>query len=468
MFAATLAGLLVGYMFMGRGFAHIRLGPVFIGDGVLFLGMLTAVVAILRWRARAPLTWTVTLLIAFMALGAIRTLPYLGTYGMDALRDGALWGYAAFALIVYLLADRPWLRAASRAYGRILPVFAVWLPISLAIFTASQVGIDATRPGSNTPLVFFKAGDMAVQAVGAVAFLVLAPGALAFLWAASGRFLVAVPLSWTVFVAGAANRGAILAAATGLALAAILVRRRVNWAPVIAAAIIVVVGLNSVNLLGEVPGPFPTPSASESPGQTEPSSSPTRRPMPPPSGAPTLGPTDEPGRQFSVQQWMQNLGSIFGSSNIGELDGTRAFRLAWWGKIVDYTIFGPYFWSGKGFGVNLADVDGFQPTADQSLRAPHNTHMTVLARMGVPGAILWLLFQGFFVVGLVRAVWRHRRTKEPGLAALGAWVLVVWGSMMVVTAFDPYLEGPQGGIWYWVVVGLGLTVTRMARRPEAT
>ena len=91
--------------------------------------------------------------------------------------------------------------------------------------------------------------------------------------------------------------------------------------------------------------------------------------------------------------------------------------------------------------------------------------MTVLARMGVPGALLWVLLQGVFFVGVVRSILAHRRRAEPGLAALGAWVLVVLGTMMVVTSFDPYLEGPQGGIWFWTVFGLGLVVMRLVPRP---
>ena len=33
--------------------------------------------------------------------------------------------------------------------------------------------------------------------------------------------------------------------------------------------------------------------------------------------------------------------------------------------IIDYTVFGDYFWTGKGFGISLADDDGFQGTAWQ-------------------------------------------------------------------------------------------------------
>jgi hypothetical protein len=35
---------------------------------------------------------------------------------------------------------------------------------------------------------------------------------------------------------------------------------------------------------------------------------------------------------------------------------------------------------------------------------------------------------------------------------------------MVNTTFDPYLEGPQGGIWFWALFGLGLVLIRLAPR----
>ena len=467
-FAIALAAILAGYMFMGRGFAHIAIGPIFVGDWVLLLGLAAAAFAIVRTGVRVRIGWTVALLIAFMGLGAIRTVPYLGSYGMDALRDGVLWGYGLFALIVYVLADRSWLRAAGRLYGAIIPVFAIWLPICLAIFTASQQGIDPTRPGSNHPLVFFKAGDMAVHSVAAVAALVLAPGIVTAFRAVLARFAISLPLTWAVYVTGASSRGAILAAGVGILVSIVASRRAVNWAPVVAAALVVVVGLNSSSLFGGAIEILPPPSATASP--TAPGQSPGathRTPRPTLTPEPTVAPTDPPRRAISTRQWFENIASIFWPSGSGSLDGTRAFRLAWWADIVDYTVFGPYFWAGKGFGVNLADDDGFQPTADHSLRAPHNSHMTILARMGVPGAILWLLLQAFFFIGMIRAVRAHRRNAELGLAALGAWALVVWAAMMVVTSFDPYLEGPQGGIWFWTVFGLGLVVMRMVPRRAA-
>ena len=445
MFALALATVLAGYMFMGRGFAHLGIGPVYVGEVVLALGILTACLVVIRRGVPGIRSWTIALLVLFMVLGAARTVPYLGSFGLDALRDGVLWGYGTFALVIYLAADRAWLSAAARLYGWIIPVFALWLPISWSIFAASQAGVDRLAPGSNHPLVFFKAGDMAVHAAAAIAFIVLAPSAFATIRAFASRLIVSIPLTWTVFASGAASRGAILAAATGVGITVAATRRPSNWIPVVTAGLIVLIWLNASAIFGEGPGPSGSPSAS-------------------PSGSAAPTATSAPGRDISVGQWFGNLGSIFGPSSVAGLDGTKAFRLAWWSKIAGYTVFGPYFWAGKGFGVNLADDDGFQPTTDHSLRAPHNSHMSVLARMGVPGFALWVLLQGAFAASLLRAVLAHRRADDRTMAGLGAWVFIVWAAMMVVTSFDPYLEGPQGGIWFWSVFGVGLVVAHMAPR----
>jgi hypothetical protein len=170
------------------------------------------------------------------------------------------------------------------------------------------------------------------------------------------------------------------------------------------------------------------------------------------------------GRSITIDQIIENITSIFSSSSDGALEGSKVFRLRWWGTIINYTVFGDYFWTGKGFGVNLADADGFQVNLDDSLRSPHNSHITTLARMGVPGFVLWLLLQGAFGIGLLRSVLRHHGAGDSSMAAVGAWILAYWVAMMINTSFDPYLEGPQGGIWFWSLFGLGLVVIHLTPR----
>ena len=659
-FLVALGLLLVGYMFMGRGFAHIGVGPVFIGDAVMVVGIVVAALVLIRWRVRPPFSWTLGLLLAFAVLGAVRTLPYIGIYGIDALRDGVLWGYAAFALIVYVLVDRWSLLAAFRSYGWIVPAFALWLPISWNLFRIFSFEIDPTRPGLVIPLVYFKAGDMAVHVVGSIAFLILGAAAVASARTFAWRVAIFVPVLWTVFVAGTSNRGALVTAIIGIAVTVALAPRARNWLPLIAAtglcavavilqAVIPPLASSSPARADRSPEAVETATADGSAGPagagtagdersdadasasavegedesgadatastTEAESAdpapgdaidlenggfeepPDRDGLPPgwtayggarvsvdtadpyrgsayavlentmgpyeatltserfrlagpdlrvsswvkairgapqlelyvnwydahgdrissrftnafagdgdgrwvecagviagPPGAVsaeilfyhatsagTLGidsvvvrsgefvpdpppPASGEGRPATIGQIVENLASIFGGTSDGGLEGTRQFRLAWWGTIVDYTIFGDYFWAGKGFGVNLADDDGFQSTSDGSLRAPHNSHVTVLARMGVPGFALWIALQLAFGAGLLRASLAHRRLGNPTLSAVGAWILVYWFAMMVDTSFDPYLEGPQGGIWFWSLIGLGLVVMRLQDR----
>ena len=188
----------------------------------------------------------------------------------------------------------------------------------------------------------------------------------------------------------------------------------------------------------------------------------------PPTPVPTPAPLPSwaASRQATTTQWWDNIISIFTNSGNSQLEGTKQFRLDWYKAIIKYTFNGRYFWDGKGFGVNLATDDGFQGP-DGSLREVPNSHLAVMARMGVPGFLLWILLQLGFALVLLRALLAHRRGGDKGLAAVAAWVLAFWTAMMVNTTFDPYLEGPQGGIWFWVLFGLGLVVIRLAPRRKA-
>ena len=137
-----------------------------------------------------------------MVLGLFRTVPYLQTYGTDALRDGTLWGYGIFALIVFVLLDRDWVLRLFKLYGFMAVTFLVWGPIAYFLFVNYTAQTEPgsfvysstlipNAPGSNVPILFFKAQDMAVQTAGAIAFLVLGTPLWSrvrdFLWRARGR-----------------------------------------------------------------------------------------------------------------------------------------------------------------------------------------------------------------------------------------------------------------------------------------
>src|SRR5262249_5451038 len=102
---------------------------------------------------------------------------------------------------------------------------------------------------------------------------------------------------------------------------------------------------------------------------------------------------DSMDRPVSAHQIVENAKSLIGQSG-EQAEGTKRWRLNWWDIIIDDTSHGPNFWAGRGFGLNLADADGFAGTSDRRnprppTRSPHNAHMTMLARAGIPGLVMW-------------------------------------------------------------------------------
>src|SRR5690606_25549056 len=110
--------------------------------------------------------------------------------------------------------------------------------------------------------------------------------------------------------------------------------------------------------------------------------------------------------------------------------------------------------------------DGFQVNEDSSLRSPHNGHLTVLARSGVPGFALWAMLHLGFAAMMLRAHSRSRAGGDEYMARISLWILAYYAALMVNGTFDVYLEGPQGGIWMWTVFGMGIAAALVARDKE--
>ena len=412
-FHVALIAILVGYAFLGRGMAYIGVAPLFVGEMVLGLGLLAIVVSLptARWH---PVHLAIAL---FMAWGLIRTVPYIGTWGIDALRDGVAYGYAVFAVAVSLTVRRLHIAPLLQMYQRWIPVFVLWVPVAAIAYTVFEPNLPRV-PNSDVPIFVFKGGDTGVHLGAMGTFMILGLG--------GHTHQVRDALTWlgwivAVGVTGVLNRGGMVAAST-MALA-LLFGRSTRWFS------LVLVGLFLVVVVGLVDPQVDIGVA----------------------------------RRISVDQIVANATSVFGGGD-AVLDGTKAWRLQWWDKIIQYTIGGEYFWSGKGYGINLADADGFQVTADGSLRAPHNGHIEVLARAGVPGLLLWIGVQLAFGLTMLRAATRARRAGLARWVAIVGWVTVYWLAALVNTSFDVYLQNPMGGIWFWSIVGLGIAVAQIVDR----
>jgi O-antigen ligase len=432
-FWSYLILILLGYQFLGKGFAYIGASPVYLGEVGLALagatGLLMALFNRLKYVQRF-LRVEVALLFGFIAWQFLCTIPYLGLYGVDALRDAALWGYSAFALFILLLVPRKSVSGFFDLYGKVLPYYLMWLPVAWAV---GQIGLldNVYFPGSPVPLLHLKSGDVGVHLAAAAAFMLLRIDVHGGRWSSAKLWTLWMLwlIDWVLF--GVGNRAGMLSALVGVALV-VLWQPRTRWYRPFIAGIFLLASLFATDV-------------------TEPFADTAQEPL---------------GKEI-----IENLQSVFGEGEGNNLEGTEQWRLEWWGDIVDYTFRGEYFWSGKGYGIDLAQDDGFAPPSKETAttRNPHNASMTVLARSGVPGLVLWLLF-------LVSVAWMLlRRSLRRGVSAnswdrrCALWLLVYFVAFLFNSSFDVFLEGPMGGVWFWSIVGMALVYFQQsAKRAKET
>lgn len=401
-FLTWLGWVLLGYALLGRGFAYLGVAPLYIGEITALFGILALVSTRIVGRVvRLPL---LQLLIAFMLWGAVCTIPHLPTYGMLALRDAALWGYGCFAIIVAgLLVQRPdRLKLLLLRYRRFAVIVAglAWFMLVLKGYGGSLPKV----PGSTVPIIAPKTGDLAVHVAGVATFLLVGM---------ARPNLVLVGLIVLTPLLG--NRAGMLSFAVVLLVAALLTPFKGKLARLIYLGCCALVAFALF---------MPTI---------------------------TIG-----NKSVSTELLWTKMESIFTETESSRYNNTKEWRLEWWQDIIDYTVHGPHFWTGKGYGINLSVDDGYKSGAEEALRSPHNGHMTVLARSGVPGFVLWVLLHVGWLYSMLAHYFRSRRVGDRTWMAIFTFLTAYWAGMMTNACFDVVLESPMGGIWMWTLFGIGV------------
>jgi hypothetical protein len=404
---------LAGYAFFGKGFAYGHL-PLFWTLPSLYVGELLlvfAIAALVGSRRVASLCRTPlgALMILFLGWQSLCTIPYLAEYGVDALRDSVVWGYAIFAWVVaaLLLRLKGFLATVLNRFIRFGRVFLILGPGVWLIST--YLGDSLPRwPGTSVTIPLIKGDEYCVHLAGILALSLQGVGFTG--WWSIALVMVDVILAMAV-------RSGLVAFLVAASVAIFLRPRPQRMVLILASCLL------GAALMSAFDVRFDIPIAS---------------------------------REVSLDQLVRSLESVVGGTEHLDMEGTRRWRLTWWSTIADYTLFGPYFWTGKGYGVNLADSDGFQVgTREEPLRSPHNSHLTFLARSGVPGFLLWVALQTAWATSMVASYLRALRIGASQWRAVFAWLLAYWTAFIVAAVFDVFLEGPMAGIPFWTVYGLG-------------
>lgn len=406
-----LCALLIGYALAGKGVAYLGFPPLHVGEIAFLLG----IAAFLRtgcWIA--VLTTAPSLLLTLLIVWVIfRTLPYIRYYGMDSLRDSVIVLYGFFAIIMAaLLIEKPSrLGQILSGYSRFAWVYGILGGLIYQLTVPGLFFAHGTSSSFQFPQV--RGGEAAVHLAGIAVFILLGFRRVGALW------LCALLVS---FVLVTPSRAAMLTCVIPIAIAVVVGGKFRSVAPGLALGL----GLLGVASAFNIEIPMPT------------------------------------GRTAGPAQIVDNLYSLVGHSDAaGGLDNTKKWRLMWWQAIQDYTFRGDYFWLGKGFGINLAEADGFVVGTDGAapLRSPHNGHLTILARAGVPGIVLWIATCALWFGRLLRLFVIAKRRGDEMWANLFLWIGCYASGILINSSFDVALEGPMLGIWFWALFGIGIGVT---------
>ena len=423
--ARALAFLLGGYLLFDRTFAwlHVPGTPLFVGELVLVFGLYVA------FRSRsAPrfirLSTPMQILLVFMGFGFL--LVAIGATDhdpLDAIRDGAIFYYGLFAVVIGSLV-RAWEPAYEfflRNYLRIIPVFLV---IGLIRLFMANTPTTILVPDSQVPITSHKPGNIGVQAAILIAFLLLvvAPSSEKrdqvrnVVLTTGGLVLLAA--------SGTQNRGSLVAGFAALFIIYLMGR---SSRPVIAKVLVVMMAAVLLAFAFNFR-------------------------------------VDLQRRTLSVEQLFQNMFALAPPSDdaagVYEDDGTIAWRLKLWDLVLEDTLSAERFLTGFGFGPNLAGQYGFVagPDIGPELRNPHNSHLSVVARMGLMGTGLWIAFWAAWYHTLWKARKRFIFVGEEQKAGFLAWCMIGALAMLINGVFDPSLEGPQAAVWLWCIVGIGAAI----------
>jgi O-antigen ligase len=384
---------------------------------VLGVGALAAIVATRYLVIPIRDEPILALLGVFVMWGLIRAVPGVGAYQLDALRDSALWYYAAFAFFICaaLVGSPRLLERLIAGLTRLTPWLLLWLPIAIVLASAEAV---PAMPFSTVSVLAHKPGNAAIAAL-----LVLG-----CMWlfldtrSARSRALWSVMALLVIALACTQNRGGLLGVVAGATIGLAFVRNRLGL--VARGALITAMGLGLASMLS-LSVPF----------------------------------AGVQGREFTASQLVANVVSLSGEESSGNLGGTVRGRQELWSRILEKQIVDGRILDGSGFGQNLAAEVGVYDDGEDTLRNPHNSHLHIMARMGLVGLSLWIaLWVGWYW----RLVKGCRRLARQGLymrRQVAVLSLVVTTAILVSSFFDPQLEGPQVASLLWTTFGIGVAVT---------
>ena len=407
-----LLSYLAGITIIGKGPTYIGISPLFWGEVVMITSVLFIVPLLKRTDLIGRTIPLTTLIALFMAIGTALTITSFPRWGMDAIRDAAMWYYALFFFVGLGLASQ------SRTGDRVWSIMRVFWLLALVWNTANLLsGERISESGPVLPYrgirLFFNSTHEAGQNLALGAILMLCTDALK-----TKRFFKMLMATIAVLGLGLfaiqEGRGMRVGIASGV-LAVLLLTlspRKPRITSRLLALMVLAIPLVAFAAIAD-------------------------------------------------SQRFVKLASLDRFEETSE--GTAAWRTIWWQRLYEAVMKNnPAF--GLGFGESLAMYHPvLDPIAGKEgvVRSPHNINVTIFSRMGIVGLVLWILILIVGIGGLFVRVWRgvdkfgNPYTQERK-DELTFWILMLICTV-VNSSFGVMMEGPVLGIWFWLALGFAST-----------
>lgn len=112
---------------------------------------------------------------------------------------------------------------------------------------------------------------------------------------------------------------------------------------------------------------------------------------------------------------------------------------------------------GEGFGEPLIDFRSYAKGI--AVRQPHNSTLSVLARLGLMGLAVWAIFHFLILRSFYKGL-RARSLLDDVSADLLLWLFCLYLLFMVTTSVQPLLEFSHGAVPFYFLMGFALGIVR--------
>ena len=390
---------LIGYSTLNRGFAYIGYYPFFVGELAMVISML-----ILNHERTLPRflgtsagkIWAVFFIYSLI----IFTFSALDDVN-ESIRNSVFWVYTIFFYIGYSYGGRLIQRQELDRFQSFLAICSVASIVYFALFPIRDKFLETTMflHGGKIALVGYYSTLHALS-LGLVFFLLF--------YKQTKFYLLLVMFGMFMILAVSQSRAAILATSTML-LYLLFVHRRVSEYKVLIKLLTIVVIAGVIYTLSGI--------------------------------------TIEGSRgDVSIGFFKNAIESIFFSSNIDALEGSRADRLMWWEGIIertastDFSLF---------FGIGMDSILVNRATGPGTiLRYPHNSFVSVFAFLGIIGFCLYVMIAGL----VLRKLAKLARTDN--VLPLLKWYPFFAIGYFVSAFFSTVFEAPFHSFVFWTITGV--------------